>query len=306
MYVTVGPINEKHLERMDSYTQRIRHFIVYLDKENAVKISPHIFMYLSEMRHSRLFPAIKILTIPNLHGVPDLSGLWLIPSSTLTEVNILGIIANGVAETLLDRMSRSSPGIQRISLEGDFDLDPFADVLERFANLKELSLYMGRSRNISAYVLDALSRLDKLQDLRLFMKVDAEFTSSNSKNLYRPRESDNHLCFNSLERFYMTARPQTALDILKHLPALKSMSRFSVYLLTGNYPVAHRFLQNILQICPTTLRHLTLSSDGDAPVALDIGFRNFLDFPFSCLETLDTSEVLQIAFFRLYNRKNRI
>ncbi|KAF9560091.1 hypothetical protein CPC08DRAFT_492180 [Agrocybe pediades] len=177
-YITTGLISERNLERMDSYVQRIRHFLV--DDYNLANVSPHIYMCLSELRHLRLFPALRALTIFNLgdYDISDILRLWLTPSSTLSEVKITGINAGGVAETLMEKISRISRDIRQISLEGTgFQLALLSDVVERFSNLKELYLDVN-DMNVSAHDITTFSRLKNLQDLRLFMDENAQFISS--------------------------------------------------------------------------------------------------------------------------------
>ncbi|KAF4611146.1 hypothetical protein D9613_007115 [Agrocybe pediades] len=282
---------------MDSYVQRIRHFIVWDNGDDPVEISPHIYMYLYELRHFRLFPALRELTILHRDFVDypsnDVPSLWLTPSPSLSEVSILGIGADGVAETLIEKISRSSPDVRQISLKGElgFELGPFLGIMVQFSNLRKLKISSCcDDAIISAHDIDSLSRLKKLQDLQLYFEK-AQFKSSSGSNYHKRISIEEDTGFDSLENLRLTAPSRTALQVLEHIPAAKSITKVTIRLQGAKNHAVPYVLQNILRLGSNTLRELQITTCHkiDCPGMSDMFYQCLEDFSLRLprLEVLD-------------------
>ncbi|KAF9560092.1 hypothetical protein CPC08DRAFT_708272 [Agrocybe pediades] len=169
IYTTKDVILEEHLERLSSYTRRIRHFSF---SKLSEKMSPHIYTALLRFREKQLFPGLLTLSIPTFGEVCNskMPPFSLLLSPTLTEISIHGVRPAHkeiLAASLLDMAASFCPKINIINWSGDFS-DTTLNAIPGFPALEKLEI-SSENAEMSGMIFHKLSQIKGLKSLDIYL-----------------------------------------------------------------------------------------------------------------------------------------
>ncbi|KDR80815.1 hypothetical protein GALMADRAFT_241266 [Galerina marginata CBS 339.88] len=187
LYTTAGVVLEKHLERLNFYTRRIRRLKLGRFDQN---VSTHLYDAVSYSQH-KLFPSLRTLMIPALGELyrDNLNTLLLTLSSSLSSVRIGGIMSSRevYAASFLHRIPSEARFLVHLHLSGCLS-SVTLDLIDNFNLLETLQL------DLESTTFD-INMLDSLPNLKHFALTLDENSSFN----YSSRSTTNPLSLQSLE-----------------------------------------------------------------------------------------------------------